>query len=174
VVRGCERVPARHGRARRHADGHGAGQTGSSLITQACLDELGTNRLKKGDVFTIGTGATGVFAVNPQNYRSTTQLQQFVVTADTAPRTVRARHDSDLSADRDLGRVSDRECFAGRRRRITIVGAASTVTPQGLGFHPSAFVMATADLPEPKQGKFKRVRMPGVGRRCATGRRATS
>jgi hypothetical protein len=39
--------------------------------------------------------------------------------------------------------------------RLTVVGAASTTTPQGLGFHPSAFVMATADLPEPKQGKVQ-------------------
>lgn len=46
---------------------------------------------------------------------------------------------------------------------LTIFGAANTTTAQGLGFHPSAFVMASANLIAPNQGKFKRVRMKDIG-----------
>src|SRR4030095_9194425 len=57
----------------------GANQTGNSLTTSGWA----TATLNKGDVFTIA----GVYEVNPQNYASTGQLQQFVVTntvTDTA------------------------------------------------------------------------------------------
>lgn len=137
-------------------------QTGSSLAISGLSNNI-TNWALKGDVFTIGTGATGVFAVNPQNYRSTTQLQQFVITQNAS---------SDGSGLATLsiyppiitsGAYQTVTQAAGNNAAITMFGAANTVTPQGLGFHPEAFVMATADLPEPNQGKSKRVRMPGIG-----------
>jgi hypothetical protein len=141
---------------------NGAGQTGSSLVTQAWSNSI-TGILKKGDVFTIGTGATGVFAVNPQNYRSTTQLQQFVVTADCTSSGAGALTIPIYPPIVTSGAYQTVVAAPGNTAAITVLGAASTTTPQGLGFHPSAFVMASADLPEPKQGEFKRVRMPGVG-----------
>lgn len=141
---------------------NGASQTGSSLITQAWSNSI-TGVLKKGDVFTIGTGATGVFAVNPQNYRSTTQLQQFVVTADCNSSGAGAVTIPIYPPIVTSGAYQTVTVSPATSAVITVVGAANTVTPQGLGFHPSAFVMAAADLPEPKQGNFKRVRMPGIG-----------
>lgn len=141
---------------------NGASQTGSSLTINGASNSI-TNWALKGDVFTIGSGSTGVFAVNPQNYRSTTQLQQFVVTANAS---------SDGSGNVTLS-IYPPIVTSGAYQTVTqappnsaalsFFGAANTVTPQGLGFHPSAFVMASADLPEPNQGKVKRVRMPGIG-----------
>src|SRR5215469_2996055 len=55
---------------------NGAGQTGSSLVTQAWGNSI-TPLLNVGDVFTIA----GVFAVNPRSKVSTQSLQNFVVTA---------------------------------------------------------------------------------------------
>lgn len=141
---------------------NGASQTGSSLVTQAWSNSI-TGVLKKGDVFTIGSGSTGVFAVNPQNYRSTTQLQQFVVTADCNSSGGGAVTIPIYPPIVTSGAYQTVVASPGTGATINVLGAASTTTPQGLGFHPSAFVMATADLPEPKQGEFKRVRMPGVG-----------
>src|SRR5262249_13225017 len=54
---------------------NGAGQTGSNLVTNGWT-AAASNRLKKGDVFTIA----GVNAVNPQNQQDTGVLRQFVVT----------------------------------------------------------------------------------------------
>lgn len=137
---------------------NGASQTGSSLVTNGWT-AAAANRLKKGDVFTIA----GVFAVNPQNYRSTTQLQQFVVTNDV---------NSDGSGNATIpiyppiitsGAYQTVTASPNNGAALTVVGAANTVSPQGLGFHPEAFVCASADLVMPKQGQAKRVRMPGVG-----------
>lgn len=137
---------------------NGATQTGSSLITDGWT-AAAASRLKKGDVFTIAS----VFAVNPQNYRSTTQLQQFVVTADVS---------SDGSGNATIpiyppmiltGAYQTVDSLAADNAALTVVGAANTVTPQGLGFHPQAFVMAAANLIMPNQGKAKRVRMKDIG-----------
>jgi len=137
---------------------NGASQTGSSLITDGWTAAAAT-RLKKGDVFTVAS----VFAVNPQNYRSTTQLQQFVVTADTA---------SDGSGNATIpiyppiitsGAYQTVDSSPADNAALTIVGAANTVTPQGLGFHPQAFVMASANLVKPSVGESRNVRMKDIG-----------
>lgn len=137
---------------------NGASQTGSSLITDAWTSAV-ANRLNKGDVFTIA----GVFAVNPQSYQSTTQLQQFVVTANTA---------SDGSGNATIpiyppiivtGAYQTVDSLPADNAALTVFGAANTVTPQGLGFHPQAFVCASADLVLPRVGEAKRVRMPSMG-----------
>lgn len=140
----------------------GANQTGSSLAISGATATI-TNWALKGDVFTVGTGANATNAVNPQNYRNTTQLQQFVVTAN-------ANSDGGGLVTLSIyppmvltGAYQTVTQLPVNGQALTFFGAANTVTPQGLGFHPSAFVMATADLPEPNQGKFKRVRMPGIG-----------
>ena len=136
----------------------GAGQTGSSLVTGAWT-AVAANRLKKGDVFTVAS----VFAVNPQNYRSTTQLQQFVVTADTSSDGAGAATIPIYPPIITSGAYQTVDSSPANGAALTIFGAANTVTPQGLGFHPSAFVMAAANLIPPNQGKFKRVRMKDIG-----------
>lgn len=139
---------------------NGASQTGSSLITDGWT-AAAASRLKKGDVFTIAN----VYAVHPQSRTSTTQLQQFVVTADTS---------SDGSGNATIpiyppiiGPLTPQyqtvDSLPADNAALTVVGAANTVTPQGLGYHPEAFCMASADLVMPNSGTAKRVRMKGVG-----------
>jgi hypothetical protein len=137
---------------------NGAGQTGSSLVTQAWT-AAAANRLKKGDVFTIAS----VFAVNPQNYRSTTQLQQFVVTADTASDGAGAATIPIYPPIITSGAYQTVDSSPANAAALTIVGAANTVTPQGLGFHPQAFVMASANLIKPSVGESRNVRMKDIG-----------
>ncbi len=141
---------------------NGASQTGSSLITNGWTATTG--KVNKGDVFTVAS----TYALNPQNYRSTTQLMQFVVTATTT---------ADGSGNMTIpiyppiipppaigtNAYQTVTVSPANGAAITMFGAASTVTPQGLGFHPDAFVMASADLVMPRSGEASRVRMPGVG-----------
>jgi hypothetical protein len=136
---------------------NGASQSGSSLVTDGWT-AAAASRLKKGDTFTIAN----VFAVNPNSKQSTTQLRQFVVTADAA---------SDGSGNLTAaiyppiitsGAYQTVDAAPADNAALTISGAANTVTPQALGFVPEAFVMASADLVMPNSGKATRVRMPDV------------
>lgn len=137
---------------------NGAGQTGSSLVTQAWT-AAAANRLNKGDIFTIAS----VFAVNMQNYRSTTQLQQFVVTANTASDGAGAATIPIYPPIITSGAYQTVDSSPANAAALTIFGAANTVTPQALGYAPDAFVMASADLEMPNSGESNRVRMPAVG-----------
>lgn len=137
---------------------NGADQTGSSLVTDGWTASA-ASRLKKGDIFTIAD----VYAINPQNYRSTTQLQQFVVTADVS---------SDGSGNATIpiypslsasGAYATVSALPANNAALTILGAANTITPQGMGFHPEAFIMASADLVMPNTGKAEMVRAPQIG-----------
>ena len=129
-----------------------AAQTGASLITKGWTASAGS-RLNAGDVFTIGSGTTGVYAVNPQSGQSTGSLRQFVVTAPVS---------SDGSGNATIP-ISPSIIVTGAYKTVTgsagditgpaanatinVLGAANQVTPQGLAFHPDAFTFATADLP---------------------------
>jgi len=131
-----------------------ANQTGASLVTNNWTSSAAT-RLKKGNVFTIGSGATGVYAVNPQSKQSTGALRQFVATADGA---------SDGSGNMTIS-ISPSIIVSGPFQNVTgqtgaitgpgagatinVNGAASTASPQGLGFHKDAFALGCADLPLP-------------------------
>lgn len=121
------------------------GQTGSSLITDGWTNSAAT-RVNKGDVFTVA----GVYSVNPQSRQSTGQLQQFVATADAA---------SDGAGNMTIP-ISPAIITSGAFQTVTaspidgaaltFLGAASTVSPQGLAFHQDAFTLVTADLPLPR------------------------
>lgn len=124
---------------------NGASQTGASLVTDGWTAAAAA-RLKQGDVFTIA----GVFAVNPQNRQSTGALQQFVVTADTS---------SDGSGNATIpiypaittsGAYQNVSAGPADNAAITVVGAASTVTPANLCYHKDAFVLGMADLQLPQ------------------------
>src|SRR5436189_3542000 len=102
-------------------------------------------RLRRGDVFTIAN----VFAVNPQNRRSTNVLRQFVCLADTS---------SDASGNLTIpigpaliygGAYQNVTITPADNAPLTIVGTASTGYPMALGFHKDAFTFATADLKLP-------------------------
>jgi hypothetical protein len=136
--------------------GQGAASTTSdpftsttNLVTDGWTAAAAT-RLRRGDVFTIGTVANGCLGVNPQSKASTGKLQQFVVTADAS---------SDVSGNLTAV-ISPAIITAGPMQTvtqappdnaaITVVGTANTAYPQNLAFHKSAFCLATADLELPR------------------------
>jgi hypothetical protein len=124
---------------------NGAGQTGSNLVTNGWT-AAASNRLKKGDVFTVA----GVNAVNPQNQQDTGVLRQFVVTADV---------NSDGAGNATIP-ISPAITVAGpfatvtsspaNAAAISVLGAAGTKSPQGLAFHADAFTLGMADLLLPR------------------------
>jgi len=103
-------------------------------------------RLKAGDVFTIAN----VFAVNPETKQSTGSLMQFVVQSDVS---------SDASGNATVtitpcpisgGAYQNVTALPADNAAITVLGAASTVSPVNIGFHKEAFTVVTADLELPK------------------------
>lgn len=147
---------------------NGAGQTGNSLITQAWSNSI-TGVLKRGDVFTIGSGATGVFAVNPQNRQSTGALRQFVITADqnsSGAGAVTIPISPSIVVSGPFQNVTGQTAAItgpANSATINVLGAANTNSPQGLAFVEDAFMMATADLPLPNGVHMKdRVNYKGM------------
>ncbi len=141
---------------------NGASQTGSSLITNGWTATTG--KVLKGDVFTVA----GVSAVNPQSYRTTTQLMQFVVTANTTAdgsgnMTIPIYPPIIPPPTTGTNAYQTVTASPAHAAALTMFGAASTVTPQGLGFHPDFCCIASADLVMPRSGESSRVRMPGIG-----------
>jgi len=116
---------------------NGAGQTGSSIITDGWTASL-SPALKKGDIFTIA----GVNSVNKINKQDTGKLQQFVVTADT---------DSDGSGNATIP-VSPEVITEGAYQNVTNAvpdGAAITVVGDhtaNLAFHRYAFGLCTVPI----------------------------
>lgn len=120
---------------------NGANQVGNSLITNGWT-AAAANRLKKGDVFTIAN----VFAVNPQNRQPTQDLRQFVATADAASDGAGNLTVQISPAIIVAGPFQTVDSLPANGAAITVFGAASTKTPQGLMFHESAFALGFADL----------------------------
>lgn len=125
---------------------NGATASGAVTLVTDGWTAAAASRLKKGDVFTIAN----VFAVNPQNRQSTTQLRQFVVTADVS---------SDGSGNATIpispaivssGAFQTVSALPADNAAITVLGAANTVTPANMAFHKDAFVLGCADLLVPK------------------------
>ena len=128
---------------------NGAGQTGTSLIT----DGWGAASAPVyGDIFTIGS----VFSVNPLSKESTGRLQQFVVTATPTPGT--AITFSISPAIITSGPLQNVTAAPADNAVITywnlVAGAtlASQTSPQNLVFHPDAFASVMADLTMPNGG----------------------
>lgn len=127
-----------------------AGSTASSFVTGGWT--VTTSTLKKGNVFTIGSGATGCFAVNPQSKQSTGALRQFVVLADATASGGGAMTVSVSPAVVTSGPFQNVTAFPQNGATINVLGglgAANVSSPQGLAFHKDAFAMGCADLPLP-------------------------
>jgi hypothetical protein len=122
-----------------------AGQTGTSLATSGWT----TTTLKKGDVFTIGSGVTGCYGVNPQSRQSTGDLQQFVVTNDVTD-TGGVINIPISPAIAVTGAFQTVVASPANNAVITVLGPTGTTSPQGMAFHRDAFTLVTADLPVPK------------------------
>jgi hypothetical protein len=124
---------------------NGAGQTGSSLITDGWGASI-SNLLAVGDVFTIA----GVFAVNPQNRQSTGALQQFVVLAQASSSGGGASTISIAPAITPSGQFQNVSNAPADNAAITVFGSASQQYAMNLVHHRDAFVLGSADLPLPK------------------------
>lgn len=130
---------------------NGAAQSGASLITDAWTAAAAA-RLKKGDIFTIAN----VLAVNPFTRQSTGSAKQFVVTADVS---------SDAGGNATIpispsivltGPYQNVNVGPADNAALTILGAANTVTPQGLRFHRESFLFGMIKQPEPGGVEFAR------------------
>lgn len=132
---------------------NGANQTGSSLITDGWAS--GATTLQVGDTFTIG----GVYTVNPVSYSNTSQLQDFVVTAQCTDTT----GDMTISISPSIitsGSLQTVSNSPANNAVITVRGATSatagtltaTSTPQNLIFNKEFATLVTADLAKPVAG----------------------
>ena len=113
---------------------------GTSTIA---ITGTGTQTIKKGDVFTIGS----VFAVNPQTRESTGSLQQFVCTEDVAAVAgAYAAVKISPAIYTSSNALATVDSFPQSGAAVTFLGGASTQYPQNLVYHKDAIAFATADL----------------------------
>lgn len=127
-----------------------AGSTSTSFITGNWT--VTTSTLLKGNVFTIGSGATGCFAVNTQSKQSTGALRQFVVTANATASGGGAMTIPVSPAVVTSGPFQNVTAFPQNGATINVLGglgAANVSSPQALAFHKDAFALGSADLPLP-------------------------
>lgn len=127
---------------------NGLNQTGSSLITNGWTAT--TTSLNVGDIFTIGN----VFRVNDQSKAAQTQLQQFVVTAQTV---TDSSGNSTISIsppiqDATFGAQQNVSVAATTNDVITVLGASGVTSQQSVAFHRDAFVLGIAPLVVPPAG----------------------
>lgn len=131
---------------------NGAGQTGTSLITDGWTAAAAT-RVAVGDVFTIAN----VLAVNPVNKQSTGQLRQFVV-ASTSAVASDAGGNLTLTISPPIttsGAYQTVNAGAADNAALTFVGTASTTYPHNGMFHKDAFALVTVPLELPRGATFK-------------------
>ena len=127
----------------------------TSLVTDGWVGA--TNTVKAGDVLQVAS----VYAANPQNYRSTGRLQDFLVTEDatadgggnmTIPVSVWGE------ALQSTGAYQNITALPADGAAITMFGAgagslaaiSSIASPQGVAFHPDFATLVSADLYMPK------------------------
>lgn len=130
---------------------NGASQSGASLITDGWTASA-AQRLNVGDIFTLGNSAsTNVYGVNPQSRQSTGFQQQFVV---TAPGTSDGAGNMTISIDPPIigpgSQFQTVVALPADNATVNVLGAANTVTPQGLAIHKDCITLACADLPLPR------------------------
>ena len=128
---------------------NGAGQTGSSLVT----DGWGAASAPvEGDTFTIA----GVFSVNPVSKRSTGRVQRFVLTATpTAGTGPTFTISPSIITSGSLQTVSNSPADNAVITYWAMAAGgtqAAVVSPQSLMFHPDAFAAVMADLVQPAGG----------------------
>ncbi len=127
---------------------NGASQSGSSLISDGWT--ASTAALKKGDIFTIA----GVFSVHSESKAVSSQLQQFVVTADS---TADAGGNLTIPISPAIITSGATQTVSGApadNAAITVTGTASTAYGISLAYQKNAFAFATADLVMPKGVDF--------------------
>ena len=92
---------------------NGANQTGSTLLTKGWT-AAAASRLNVGDVFTLGSGTTGVYAVNPQNLQIDGSFAAVCGYSRIQLGWFRKRKRFDFSLDCHYWAICDREAFLPR------------------------------------------------------------
>ncbi len=133
---------------------NGAGQTGSTLVVS------GNTSVTRGMKFTIA----GVFAVHPLTGVASKQLQQFVITADSATANLSIFPPITPTAPNKTVSNSPADTTA-----LTFVGLASTSYRRSLMFHKDAFTVAFAPLPVLASCEGYTATMNGISVRVMTG-----
>ena len=133
---------------------NGTDQTGSSLI----IDAAGSSSFNVGDIITIGSGATGVYSVNPQSRVSTGRLRQFVVTAASAASASQTL--SIFPAIVAAGQFQNVDKAAPDNASVNqVYGTTGASSRYGLALHKDAIVMAMVDLEIPPKGVIESARV---------------
>lgn len=128
---------------------NGAGQTGSTLVTNNWTDSI-ADLLNVGDVFSIAN----VYAVNPESGQSTQSLQNFVVTAQAAS-------DSGGNSTLDIypaittsGPYQTVTASPANGAAISVKGTAGVQYGQNIGFVRDAFGLVTVPMELPQGVDF--------------------
>lgn len=129
---------------------NGAGQTGTTLVTNAI-----TGGLKAGDIITLA----GVYSVNRVTKESNGVLAQFVVLADvpnggTSVSIYPAIIPPATLGDGSTAKVQYQTVTASPANSavISVVTLASSIHRKNFAYHKSAVTMVTADLVRPTRG----------------------
>ena len=121
---------------------NGGSQTGSTLTV-----DTGTTTFLVGDVITIA----GVYRVHPETKVSTSELQQFVVTANSGTSATSLAISPAIVTSGGAQNVSG---SPADNAAISKIGGNGTVYKPSLAFHENAFTFATADLVMPQGVDF--------------------
>jgi hypothetical protein len=124
------------------ADG---GNNGTMVLLLRGWTATSAIRLNAADKFTI----LGVYSVHPQTRASTGDLQQFVVLADTACDGSGNMSVTVAPAITPSGQSQNVTAAAADGAAITLVGAASTTSTQGILMHKNAFGFLSVPFENP-------------------------
>jgi len=133
------------------------GQSGASLITNNWTNAA-AKRLLKGNCFTIGSGATGVFSVNPQEKTNQTSLLTFTCAADASSDGSGNLTISIIPSIVGSGPFQNVSQLPPAGATINVIGAANTPTPQALVFHEGSFALGMAPLPKIRMSEMCEVK----------------
>jgi hypothetical protein len=127
----------------------GANQTGTAIAVSG-FTASAAKRLNKGDVVQFA----GCYAINPQNYQATTDLMDFVVTADVYSAADGTATIPIFPAMVVSGNQQNCSASPSNTAAVTIFGHASShankLTPQGLIYQKDSYALVMADLEMPK------------------------
>jgi len=119
--------------------------TGITSGTATITLSAGSGTIKQGDIFTIA----GVYRVHPETKAVTSELQQFVATADGTTSVAVSPTPVTSGALQNISITS-----AGAGKAVVIAGTASTSHGISMAYHKDAFAFATADLVVPQGVDF--------------------
>jgi hypothetical protein len=148
---------------------NGSGQTGTSLAIRG-LTANAVGVYNAGDVFTLGTGSTTIYAINPVSLDTLSDLRQFTILNNV---NADGSGDATLNIYPAIAVVGDPQkpnpyatCSATPTDGtvLTAFGAASVLTPQSLAFHREAYAWACVPLTLPRAVEMaKRATDPDTG-----------